>query len=334
MLPAGQIAVANGVLLGAALVTIGCAILSAEARAKTPGTIHCYGGWCHRVSTVDEMHSMVGQRGYLRASYYDDCRVDRFNACGLTSSGEVFRPDQADNAASPIFPDGTVLLAYNPENGNAAILRVNSTGPYRGDRRLDVSRATAEKLGFKKKGVADLAVTVIRSPEPEDARYKKLRSYAPVPGYIGKFKSFDAAHDAALSGLKMQLDTKTAALDSGLDPDLFPPDHRVALAAMPRVEVVAVPVRELLFSYPPQGQARTSEINHIGTGAEPETLRAASAVTLKSGELPALVPGQRLIGYCSNRSCRNGRTGNQERRARRHGSSTGRWPPHQSRSID
>ena len=278
--------VSEGKPLGAALVGILCAIFAAEAGAKTPGTVHCYGGWCHRVSTIDEMHAMVGQRGYLRASYYDDCRVDRFNACGLTSSGEVFRPDQANNAASPIFPDGTILLAYNPENGNAAVLRVNSTGPYRGDRKLDVSRATAERLGFKKKGVADLAVTVIKSPEPEDARYKKMRNYTRVPGYIGTFKSFDAAHDAAIAGVNLQINSTVAALDSGLDPAFLPLDQRAALASMPRVETAAIPVREIVFSTQPDGSARVSEISQLAPVAEPELLQQPLGVTLKDGPLP------------------------------------------------
>ncbi len=290
LLPASQFWVTNGVPRLAALVTLFCAILTSQTSAKTPGTVHCYGGWCHRVSTIDEMHSMVGQRGYLRASYYDDCRVDRFNACGLTSSGEVFRPDRADNAASPIFPDGTVLLAYNPANGSAAVLRVNSTGPYRGDRRLDVSRATAEKLGFQKKGVADLAVTVLKSPEPEDARYKKLRTYARVPGYIGNFKNFDAAHDAAINGLNMQLELTMAALDSGLDPELMPPDPRAALKDLPRVEVAAVPARERVFASPPEWDARTSEIVHVKLTDRPETVPEAQIITLAQGPLPAGVP--------------------------------------------
>ena len=274
-------------LLGAALVGLLCVNFTTRAVAKTPGTIHCYGGWCHRVSSIDEMHGMVGQRGYLRASYYDDCRVDRFNVCGLTSSGEVFRPDRPDNAASPIFPDGTVLLAYNPENGNAAVLRINSTGPYRGDRKLDVSRATAEKMGFKKKGVADLAVTVIKSPEPEDARYRKMRNYTRVPGYIGAFKNFDAAHDAAITGFNLQLQTTLAALDSGLDPDLMPADPRAALASVPRIGIVAVPVREFVFSSQPDSSARSSAIVQIAPVAEPERLREPLGVTVKDEPLAA-----------------------------------------------
>ncbi|MBK9079233.1 MAG: hypothetical protein IPL91_08965 [Hyphomicrobium sp.] len=172
--------------------------------AKTPGAVHCFGGWCHRVNTVDEMDGMVGRRGMLLASYYDDCRRDRFNPCGLTSSGAVFRPDLADNAASPIFPDGTVLLLYNHKTKLAAVVRVTNAGPYRGDRKLDVSRATAERLGFRSRGVAELEVVVVQPPDLAEARYSKHRTYPPVPGFIGRFASFDDAHDAAIGRLKLE----------------------------------------------------------------------------------------------------------------------------------
>jgi Lytic transglycolase len=169
-----------------------------DVGAKTPGTVHCYGGICHRINSVEEMSSIVGRRRALKASYYDDCRRDRFNPCGLTSSGAIFRPDLADNAASPIFPDGTVLLAYNPKSKQAAVVRVTSAGPYRGDRTLDVSRATAARLGFLKQGVAQLEIAVLQAPTALEARYKRLRKYPEVPGFIGSYATFDAAQAAAV----------------------------------------------------------------------------------------------------------------------------------------
>ncbi|MEQ1652241.1 MAG: septal ring lytic transglycosylase RlpA family protein [Hyphomicrobium sp.] len=200
----------NVAVIVLALAALACAVTAGTVDAKTPGTVHCYGGWCHRIHTVDETAAMVGRRGYVNASYYDDCKRDRFNPCGLTSSGAVFRSDRPDNAASPIFPDGTVLLTYNPDTRMAAVLRVTSAGPYRGDRTLDVSRATAEHLGFKKRGVAALEVAILKSPEDFEARYSRQRMYEPVPGFIGAFETFDAAHDAALS--RMRLDAAGIAV--------------------------------------------------------------------------------------------------------------------------
>ncbi|MGL4396033.1 MAG: RlpA-like double-psi beta-barrel domain-containing protein [Hyphomicrobium sp.] len=229
--------------LASAAVAVAALAAISGADAKTPGSVYCFGGWCHRVSTVDEMSMMVGRRGTLKASFYDHCTRDRFNPCGLTSSGEVFRPDLADNAASPIFPDGTVLLAFNPSTNRAAVLRVNSAGPYRGDRTLDVSRAAADKLGFIKQGVAELVVTVIRSPEDSDARYQRRRKYNPVPGYLGEFRTFDEAHDAAIARLELEFHPMSASVASA-GPELpmtLPTTPPAAQPAEPTTTPVDVP---------------------------------------------------------------------------------------------
>jgi hypothetical protein len=162
--------------------------------AKTPGVMHCYRSVCHRVLTLGETRDMVGRELQLAASWYDACERDRFNPCGLTSSGAVFRPDLADNAASPIFPDGTVLLVYNPRNQRAAVVRVTSAGPYWLDRKLDVSRAVADALGFREQGVAALVVRVIRAPTVSETRYRARRDYDKVPGPIGTFETAALAH--------------------------------------------------------------------------------------------------------------------------------------------
>lgn len=163
------------------------------AEAKTPGKTYCFSGTCHTVKTIAEMAALVGREERFSTSFYDDCKRDRYNPCGLTSSGEVFRPNDADNAASPIYPDGTVLLLRNPTNGSAAVVRVNNAGPYWGNRKLDVSRGTAEALGFKRRGVAKLEVKVLSAPTAAEARYKKHRRYEAVPGAIGAFASLAAA---------------------------------------------------------------------------------------------------------------------------------------------
>lgn len=180
-------------LAGLVAVVATTAIAPSVAEAKTPGKTYCFNGICHRVNTLQEMSALVGKDVSFKTSFYDDCKRDRFNPCGLTSSGEVFRPNDADNAASPIYPNGTVLLLRNPSNGQSAVVRVNNAGPYWGKRKLDVSRGTAEKLGFKKRGVASLEVRVIAAPTKEEARYKKRRRYEAVPGPIGQFASIDAA---------------------------------------------------------------------------------------------------------------------------------------------
>ena len=192
---------ANGPVAAALLAAMLALVGSTAAEAKTPGKTYCFNGICHRVNTLQEMNALVGKDQTFKTSFYDDCKRDRFNPCGLTASGEVFRPNDADNAASPIYPEGTVLLVRNPANGQSAVVRVNNAGPYWANRKLDVSRGTAEKLGFKKRGVANLDVRVVAAPTPAEARYKKNRRYDPVAGPIGQFASLDNAQGGLMLAL-------------------------------------------------------------------------------------------------------------------------------------
>ncbi|MDX2257388.1 MAG: septal ring lytic transglycosylase RlpA family protein [Hyphomicrobiaceae bacterium] len=170
-----------------------------EAAAKEPGRTYCFRGVCHRVKTIAETERLVGTVFRLVASHYSSCRVDRFNPCGLTSSGEVFRADEPDNAASPTLPDGTVLLLFNPRTRLAAVVRVNNAGPYLGRRELDVSIGTAQRLGFAADGVETLEVKVLRAPEPQEAGYRRQRRYPRLPGFLGGFDDLEAAQRALIA---------------------------------------------------------------------------------------------------------------------------------------
>jgi rare lipoprotein A len=192
----------------ASLLTLWMA--AAPAEAKTPGKTYCFRGFCHRVLTLTETQKLVGTHSSLITSNYDDCKRDRFNPCGLTSSGAVFRADLADNAASPILPDGTVIMVRHPKTQKTAVLRVNSAGPYHHKRTLDVSHAAAGALGFQRQGVATLEVRVLQAPTKAEAGYRKNRVYPPVPGYLGMYASLDQA-GTAYAGLGGP-ETKVAAL--------------------------------------------------------------------------------------------------------------------------
>jgi rare lipoprotein A len=184
---------APALLLAATALISSPILLSAPAAAKTPGKTYCFKGVCHRVKTIAETERLIGVRAVLSASYYDDCRRDRLNPCGLTSSGEVFNAGSSDNAASPVYPDGTKLLVWHPVTRRAAVVRVNNAGPYYGQRMLDLSRAAAERLGFAGQGVSTVHVKVLAAPTMAEATYQRHRKYAPVPGFIGLFQSIETA---------------------------------------------------------------------------------------------------------------------------------------------
>jgi len=261
-----------------AAVVILCALFSSPAEAKTPGAKYCFSGWCHRVGTLRQTESLVGWRGYLLASFYDDCRRDRLNPCGLTSSGTVFRPDLPDNAASPLFPDGTVILAYNPRTGSASVLRITNAGPYSGQRKLDVSRAAAESLGFRSEGVAHLVVSVLKAPTAKEATYARRRIYPSVPGYLGSFGNFDQAYEAGLK--KLDLDEPTASGSEILASDAASesegqPDEELVLK--PRPAVSPYLARELVMLKLLPRQVRRARSVAAEAEASPDTNVAAAA---------------------------------------------------------
>jgi rare lipoprotein A (peptidoglycan hydrolase) len=188
-----RVSKSTSVFLFFAAAFVSLAILAEPASAKVPGKTYCFNGVCHKVKTIPEMVALVGRDHVFQTSFYDSCKRDRFNPCGLTSSGEVFSPERPDNAASPIYPNGTVLLLRNPSTGDAAVARINNSGPYWGKRKLDVSRALAQKLGFAARGVANIEVRVLSAPKLSETKYKRKRRYAAVPGPIGQFASLDQA---------------------------------------------------------------------------------------------------------------------------------------------
>ena len=160
-----------------ALTAYGLAVssLPSAALAKKPGATYCINGICHRVKTFDEVKAEIGLEVTQGASFYDDCKIDPGNPCTPLSSGEEFHADRSDNAASPIYPNGTVLALVNPKTNATALVRINNSGPYFKGRLLDVSRATAVQLGFLDAGTAQLTVTVMPEATASEATEHKAR---------------------------------------------------------------------------------------------------------------------------------------------------------------
>jgi rare lipoprotein A len=254
--------------------------IATQAEAKTPGSTYCYHGICHRVKTIEETRSLVGRQQSIEASHYDDCTRDRYNPCGLTSSGERFRPDRPDNTASPIYPDGTTLLVWNPETKHALVVRVNNAGPYHGNRKLDLSVAAAEKLGFKGKGVAKLRVKVVKAPEPEEAKYSKHRSYAHVPGDIGEYSSVDEAEKGMAVAYALQ--ASATSLLAPLTSSVFStPSHEYLVAEVPQARSRA-PTRLAAVIEPKTSLAVLIEAhdNEAASEPEPETIPNVSVAEI------------------------------------------------------
>lgn len=77
-----------------------------------------------------------------------------------TANGEVFDLN-ALTAAHHTLPLPSVVQVTNLENGRSIELRVNDRGPFARGRIIDVSRRTAELLGFDRQGTAKVRVRIL-----------------------------------------------------------------------------------------------------------------------------------------------------------------------------
>ncbi len=82
-----------------------------------------------------------------------------------TASGEIF-DSEALTAAHPTLPIPSLVQVTNLENGREVIVRVNDRGPFHGERLIDVSRRTADVLGFERQGQARVHVRYL-GPAPK-----------------------------------------------------------------------------------------------------------------------------------------------------------------------
>jgi len=80
-----------------------------------------------------------------------------------TANGERFNK-HSFTAAHKKLPFGTIIRVTNLRNGKNVYVRINDRGPFIMGRIVDISRAAAEAIGFKKRGVARVRVEVISLP--------------------------------------------------------------------------------------------------------------------------------------------------------------------------
>lgn len=100
-----------------------------------------------------------------------------------TANGEIFDMD-IPSAAHKTLPLPSLVEVTNLDNGRKMIVRVNDRGPFVGDRVIDLSKAAAEELGYRRAGVAKVRVKYI-GPAPKSVfdpprQYAQTRTEAPT----------------------------------------------------------------------------------------------------------------------------------------------------------
>lgn len=101
------------------------------------------------------------------ASFYAESFFGREMA-----DGEPMDPG-GDNAASRTLPLGTTAKVTNLTTGQSAVVTIHDRGPYAKGRLVDLSPATAHRIGIShRQGVARVRVSPIAVPLP-DGRMKR-----------------------------------------------------------------------------------------------------------------------------------------------------------------
>ena len=98
-----------------------------------------------------------------------------------TASGEAFDQNKL-TAAHPTLPLGTKAVVTNLETGKSVAVTINDRGPFGKGRKIDLSRAAAQKIGMTKTGVAKVKIEARphRKPTKKVARRRTKNRVTPV----------------------------------------------------------------------------------------------------------------------------------------------------------
>jgi rare lipoprotein A len=146
----------KGIALIAALLCVGAAAGGAAAVARAAGNAF------QETQSAAESKSHLDRSGRKRigtASFYAKQFAGRKMA-----DGTPMRP-HGDNAASRTLPLGTTAAVTNLETGKSAVVTIRDRGPYVKGRIVDLSPATARKIGLtEEQGLAEVEVAPIVIP--------------------------------------------------------------------------------------------------------------------------------------------------------------------------
>jgi rare lipoprotein A len=113
----------------------------------------------HSASKATPRLDRSGRKRFGKASFYAGNFVGRKMADGTTMN------PRADNAASKTLPLGTVAKVTNLETGKSAVVTIRDRGPYVDGRIVDLTPATAQKIGLAlRQGVTRVVVAPIQIP--------------------------------------------------------------------------------------------------------------------------------------------------------------------------
>ena len=199
-------------------LVLACA-LAAAACSSTPNNLRSFDGSAERSARPlsrgetrsliarSSDHQKVGNPYVVAGARYVPRRDDDYDETGIgswygptfhgrpTANGEVF-DQHLMTAAHTTLPIPSIAEVTNLENGRSVIVRINDRGPFVDDRIIDLSRAAAEELDYRSRGLARVRVRYLgpaharaepptrthsTNPQPTPSGPTSAPSPAPVP---------------------------------------------------------------------------------------------------------------------------------------------------------
>ena len=203
----------------------------------------------------DPKYDEVGQ-----ASWYGELFHGRY-----TANGEIYDMDRL-SAAHPTLPLPIYVHVTNLQNGRSIIVRVNDRGPFKQDRIIDLSRRSAEVLGFRRNGTAQVRVKYLRRASLNgDDSYE--RKFVLSQGYQ-RYASTPQAVAPELDPIGLA----SLPLELALPPLPDRPDRSVAMATVPASTPAPTPEPQpetVAMAWPPELLGSAEETGSIALAQEP-----------------------------------------------------------------
>jgi rare lipoprotein A len=151
----------NGIKLGERVIPLGQPVPKGGGYYTVGQPYQIDGAWY--TPREDPSYDRVGS-----ASWYGELFHGR-----RTANGEIYDMDRL-SAAHPTLPLPLYARVTNLNNGRSLVVRINDRGPYARDRIIDLSRRSAELLGFRNHGTATVRVKYLgRAPLNGDDSYER-----------------------------------------------------------------------------------------------------------------------------------------------------------------
>lgn len=118
-----------------------------------------------------------------------------------TSNGEIYNMHEI-TAAHKLLPMQTILLVQNLENGKKTIVRVNDRGPFVQGRIIDLSYASAKKIGLIASGIARVKITALGEGKKTGGGIIRFKEHANL--YTGEYFVQIGAFQNKYNAIKLQ----------------------------------------------------------------------------------------------------------------------------------